>query len=453
MRSRPAGALAWVALAIALSAVVRLPAAAQRREPEPNHDESKVEPYTLPDPLVMLDGTKVATAAQWRIRRGEILRLFETAMYGRTPTTYPPVRVTETKRDAAALDGLAVRRELTVQLTEAADGPAIHLLLYIPKRRAGRVPVVLALNPNGNQGVATDPGITLSRAWLRQRPDNGAVHHRATEQSRGVDARHWPLPLILSRGYGVATFYYGDVFPDHRGGAQHSIVPHLSRSGAGGKPEDWGAIGVWAFGLSRAMDVLERDPDVDARRVVLLGHSRLGKIALWAGAQDERFAVVIAINTGEGGAALARRNFGETAEYISANNPHWFNATYRSFSSRVADMPVDQHMLIALIAPRPVYVASAVQDRWSDPRGEFLSALGASPVYRLLGTDGLGATRMPAVERPVMTTIGYHIRPGKSDVTRYDWEQFLAFADRHLRGRPRAAGDSVFDMLPHRRSP
>ena len=432
MRSRPVGALAIAALAIALLAVVRLPAAAQGRPPEPNFEESKVEPYTLPDPLVMLDGTKVTTAAQWRLRRAEILRLFEATMYGRTPTTYPPVHVTETRRDDAALDGRAVRRELTVRLTEAADGPTMHLLLYLPKQRAGRVPVVLALNPNGNQGVATDPGITLSRAWLRQRSDNGAVRHRATEQSRGVDAQHWPLPLILARGYGVATFYYGDVFPDHVGGSPHSLASHLSRE-AGAKPEDWGAIGVWAFGLSRAMDVLERDADVDARRVVLLGHSRLGKTALWAGAQDERFAVVIAINSGEGGAALARRNFGETAAYVSANYPHWFNATYRSFSGRVADMPVDQHMLLALIAPRPVYVASAVQDRWSDPHGEFLSALGASPVYRLLGTDGLGADRMPGVEQPVMTTISYHIRSGKSDVTRYDWEQFLAFADRHLR--------------------
>jgi hypothetical protein len=431
----PAGrGLTRIALAIVASAALGLPASAQSPRFEPNYDESRVAPYTLPDPLVMLDGTRVVGAAQWRARRAEILRLLETTVYGRTPATHPPIRFAETLRDEWALGGVAVRREIAVRLTDRPDGPTLHLLLYLPKRAPRPVPVFLGLNPNGNQAVHGDPRITLARGWMRQRPDNGVVGHRATERSRGVDARQWPLHLILSRGYGVATFYYGDVFPDHPDGLPFSIIPHLYRAGqTAPAPHDWNAIGAWAFGLSRALDYLERDRAVDARRVAVFGHSRLGKVALWAGAQDERFALVIAVNSGEGGAALARRNFGETLAYVSANYPHWFNARYRTYGDRVGDLPVDQHMVIALIAPRPVYVASAAQDLWSDPRGEFLSALAASPVYRLLGTDGLGVERMPGVEQPVMTTVGYHIRSGKSDVTRYDWERFLAFADRHLR--------------------
>jgi hypothetical protein len=421
------------ALSIVASVVLCLPAAAQPPAFEPNYDESKIAPYTLPDPLVMLDGTKVTSAAQWRARRAEILRLFETTMYGRTPAKLPAIRFTEALRDDAALGGLAVRREITIRLTERAEGPSLHLLLYVPKNRSRPAPVFLGLNAQGNHSVDSDPGITLSQSWMRERRDNGVVRGRATEKARGVDARHWPLPLILSRGYAVATFYYGETFPDHPDGVHFSIIPHLYRPGqTAPAPDEWNAIGAWAFGLSRAMDFLERDPDVDARRVALFGHSRLGKTALWAGAQDERFALVISIQSGGGGAALSRRKFGSTVAYINTNYPHWFSANYKTFNERVNELPIDQHMLLALIAPRPVYVASAGKDLWSDPHGEFLSALAASPVYRLLGTDGLSAERMPAMDQPVMTTVGYHVRSGKNDVTRYDWEQFLAFADRHL---------------------
>ena len=393
----------------------------------PNYDEAKVGTYTLPDPLTMNDGSKVLTAQQWRKRRAELLRLFAENVYGRTPTTKPKLRFAEKLRDPNALGGLATRREITIQLTPKSAGPTINLLLYVPNKRAGRVPAFLAMNYGGNHAVHPDPKITLATAWMRENKDNGIVNNRATEKSRGTEARRWPLEMIVQRGYAVATFYYGDLFPDHNNGRPDSIIPHLS------KDEDWNAIGAWAWGLSRALDYLEHDKDIDARRVAVMGHSRHGKAALWAGAQDERFAIVISNDSGESGAALARRNFGETVARINTAFPHWFNAKYKTYNDRVAALPIDQHEILALIAPRPLYVASAVEDQWADPRGEFLSAQAASPVYQLLGKDGLNATQMPGMHQPVMSMIGYHIRVGVHDVTKYDWEQFLNFADRHLR--------------------
>lgn len=395
----------------------------------PNYDEAKVGTYTLPDPLTMNDGTKVTNAKQWRKRRAELLQLFATNVYGHTPTVKPTLRFEEKLRDANALDGLATRREITIHLTAKADGPKLNLMLYVPNKKTGRVPAFIAMNYNGNHAVHSDPKITMTRAWIRENKENGIINNHATEKSRGIEARRWPIEMIVQRGYAVATFYYGDLFPDHKDGLANSIIPHYTKDA---KTEDWNAIGAWAWGFSRVQDYLERDKDIDAKRVAIVGHSRHGKAALWAGAQDERFAMVVSNDSGESGAALARRNFGETVARINTAFPHWFNATYKKYNDRVNELPVDQHELLALIAPRPLYVASAVEDQWADPRGEFLSAQAATPVYKLLGKEGLDATQMPGLHQPVMSTIGYHIRAGVHDITKYDWEQFLNFADRHL---------------------
>ncbi len=403
-----------------------------------NYDESKVGSYTLPDPLVMENGRKVATEREWRKRREELLWLFGEHVYGHTPMGARRARIVveETGRDPQALGGRAVRIEQTLWLAGRRDRPLMHLLVYLPAARSGPVPVFLGMNYWGNQSVHEDPSIRLSTAWMRADEEGRVIDHRATEKSRGRAASRWPLDLILEQGYGVATVYYGDLFPDHAAGRAESILPLFderekrkeARQGA-----EWGAVGAWAWGLSRALDALMQMPEVDARKVALHGHSRLGKAALWAGAQDERFALVIANESGEGGAALARRNFGETVERINTSFPHWFCGNYKRFSRQVAALPIDQHQLIALIAPRPIYIASAAEDLWADPRGEFLAGVGADPVYRLLGTDGLAVRGMPGIEEPVHSTIGYHLRAGKHDVTRYDWEQFLRFANRHLR--------------------
>lgn len=412
------------------------PAAGQNQQFVPNYDEAKVGSYTLPDPLLMNDGRKVTTAAQWRTRRQEILKLYETNVYGQTPAAAQAVRIgfVETSRDTKALGGLATRKEVTVYLAGKKDGPKMSVLFYVPNARTQPAPVFLGLNFNGNQAISSDPGIALASSWLRDSKETGAANSRATENSRGTEASRWPVETIVKHGYAVATIYNGDLFPDHKDGLKESVIPYFYRTGQiEQEAGDWNALGAWAWGLSRAADYIEKDKDLDAKRIALIGHSRLGKAALWAGAQDERFALVISNESGEGGAALARRNYGETVERINTAFPHWFNANFKKYNKDVASLPVDQHMLLALIAPRPLYVASAVEDQWADPHGEFLSAKAADPVYRLLGTDGLGAKEMPGLHQPVMTTIGHHIRAGKHDVTNYDWEQYLNFADKHFR--------------------
>ncbi len=402
-----------------------------------NYDEAKAGTYSLPDPLVTISGKRVTDAETWNnVRRPEILQLLETNMYGRSPGKPEKMTFELNGIDAHALGGKAVRKQVTASFFGNGKSLPMDILIYVPTGVKGPVPVFLGLNFGGNHTVHSDPGITLSKRWTRTDPVNGVIH--ASAKDRGSAASRWQVEKILERGYGLATIYYGDITPDHADRFQDGVHPLFYKPGQT-KPEDgeWGAVAAWAWGLSRAMDYLATDKDVDASRVAVVGHSRIGKTALWAGAHDPRFAMVIAIQSGEGGAALSKRNFGETVERINTSFPHWFAGNYKKFNGKEAALPFDSHMLIALIAPRPIYVSSAQEDVWSDPRGEFLGARNADPVYALFGKKGLGANAMPAVHQPIMNTIGYHIREGKHEVTAYDWDRYLDFADKQL--RPSAA--------------
>jgi hypothetical protein len=399
-----------------------------------NTDESKVGSLPIPDILLSADGKPIRDTAAWRAHRPALLETFSREIYGRTPSGRPAAMHWETtSTDRAALGGKATRKEITIHFTARADGPKLHLLIYQPNTGAAPYPAFLGLNYFGNQSVNADPGITLSTAWMRTSPESGIVQNRATAKTRGAHAHRWEVEKIIARGYATVSAYYGDLCPDNLSGLAESVGA-LFATGTTEKraPEAWGAIGVWAWGLSRALDVLESDREIDAKRVAVHGHSRLGKTALWAGAQDERFALVISNNSGAGGAALGKRNFGETVTMLNKNFPFWFALNFRAYNDRESALPVDQHQLLALIAPRPLYVASATEDLHADPKGEFLAAKFAEPVYALYGKKGLGVSAPPAPDHSVGDTVGYHVRTGAHNILAFDWDQYLAFADRHL---------------------
>lgn len=409
-----------------------------------NYDETKVGTYTLPDPLRANDGTPVRDAADWRTRRRpELLELFAREVYGRTPGGRPAGMNWEiTAVDRAALGGKAVRKEITIWFTAGKSGPRLDLLVYQPAGAApaGGWPAFLGLNYFGNNCVHADPAIPLTPRWVRNSPEQKTLNNRATAGTRGTHAQRWNVETVIARGYATATAYYGDLCEDRAEGLRSDVAALFGTTEVEARAGDaWGAIGIWAWGLSRALDCLSADPEIDATHVAVHGHSRLGKAALWAGAQDERFAAVISNDSGCGGAALSMRDYGETVERINTAFPYWFARQFRRYNGREKEMPVDQHELLALIAPRPLYVASAEDDRWADPRGEFLALQAAEPVYRLFGHRGLGVTAMPAVNQPARgDALAYHIRPGPHDITPVDWAHYLDFADQHLR-KKRAA--------------
>ncbi|HRE84247.1 MAG TPA: acetylxylan esterase [Opitutaceae bacterium] len=404
------------------------------------YEENQVPPYTTSDPLRCQDGSLVKDVQTWENkRRPELLEIFSREVYGRTPGgRLAGMHWEETSVDRAALGGQAVRREITLWFTENKNGPKARLLIYQPPGNAGKHapwPVFLGLNFFGNQSVANDPAITLSPAWMRPSAEFHVVENRATEKTRGVHAGRWSIETVVARGYATATLYCGDLSEDRSEGLVRDVGALFKTKAVNERaPDEWGAIGIWAWGLSRIMDYFENDPELDASRVAVHGHSRLGKAALWAGAQDPRFALVISNNSGCGGAALSKRIFGETVQRINGSFPFWFAVNFRNYNGREDKLPIDQHELIGLIAPRPVYVASAQEDRWADPKGEYLGAKLSEPVYALYGKTGLGVKEMPALHYPVHGDgLAYHLRAGKHDINTYDWTRYLDYADRVLK--------------------
>ena len=396
------------------------------------YDELKVNNYKLPDPLICLDGTKVVNSKLWLSkRRPEIINLFEQEVYGQSPSNTIPMRFEVVEEEKGALGGKAIRKQVIIHLGKDEQALAVNLLVYSPQIAKGPAPGFLTINFHGNHTVLSESGILMPTSWVRNR--NGIKDNRAREKDRGAAASRWDIDEIINRGYAFATVYYGDIDPDFHDGfnnGPHALFPPQDPGGR--KPSDWASIAGWAWGLSRCLDYLEKDSLIDGKRVAVMGHSRLGKTSLWAGATDERFAMVISNNSGCGGAAISRRRFGETVNRINTSFPHWFCDNYKKYNDNEGNCPVDQHMLIALSAPRPVYIASAEEDRWADPTGEFLSSLHAEPVYKLFGY-GFGLSTKPPANQPVHGRIGYHVRKGKHDVTAYDWEQYLDFADKYLK--------------------
>ena len=407
-----------------------------------NYVESKVGEYVLPDPLKMQDGRKVDSAKMWNEeRRPELLKLFEENVYGKATLLRTGNTAFKTRYEYLSAKpvygGKGVLHQFQIIWYQGNDEHRLDVLAFVPKTADVRkVPAFIGLNFMGNHTVDPCPDIRLpARIWARSSPP---THAPAKEEDRGLQAHRWPVELFLDRGYALVTAYYCDIEPDANGAYRHGIRKFLYKEGEKQKPNEANTIATWAWGLGEILDSVEHFQDklgIDPTKTAVNGHSRLGKTALWAGAIDPRFAVVISNDSGCGGAALARRNYGETVHRINTAFPHWFCDNFKKYNLDVHALPVDQHQLVALSAPRPVYVASATQDRWADPKGEFLSAFHADPVYKLLGTNGIGGIPEvpPEPAKSVGGIIRYHCRIGEHNIIEFDWKNYCDFADKYLK--------------------
>ena len=373
-----------------------------------NYDEAKVAPYTLPEVLQTRDGKFVRSKSVWeKKRRPEIVKLFEDHVYGQVPVDFDSIHFEVSREVADAMEGKAKLKEVTIGVWRQSKAVDIHLTLFIPNNRENPAPAFLLINNRGKEN--TDP-------------------------TRAVKSEFWPAEMVVEAGYAIAAIHVSDAAPDDKekyGEGVLQLYPEQMVAANGMK-----AIGAWGWAASRVMDYFENDNDIDAQKVIIVGHSRGGKAALWAGAQDQRFAIVVSNNSGNTGAALSRRNFGETVKVINEAFPHWFSDNYKKYNDNESALPVDQHMLLALMAPRPLYVTSASEDLWADPKGSYLSLVYAKPVYDLYRKSSALSPEPPPINTPVInSTLAYHNREGIHNLTAYDWQNFILFADDHFFGK------------------
>jgi len=398
--------------------------------PKSNFDERFVGSYTLPDLLTTNDGRPVPDARTWfDVRRPEIDRLLTEQEYGKAPGKPPDMKFDVFEKGVPAFDGTAIRKQITIRLSKGEAGPKIELVLYTPAAAKKPVPVLLVLSFTTNANTIEDPGIKPGTVWGPNHQRVSLPPLQASQRGNGI-----PVQRLLREGYGVATFYYGDAEPDSSAGFPDGIRAQYAKDRGGALADDeWGTIATWAWEMSRAQDYLETDPQADAKHTAIFGVSRLGKTVLWAGAHDPRFALVIASCSGEGGASLSHRNYGETVGDMNRAFAYQFAKNYQKYGADVSKMPIDAHMLVALVAPRPLLLQTGSLDLWSDPKGEFLAEIAADPVYRLLGSKGIESNTWPAPGLPYVSNLGYFMHDGGHGTLPDDWQVFINFLNINLR--------------------
>lgn len=402
-----------------------------------NYTEAKTGTYTLPDPLVLSNGQRVTDEKTWfEQRRPEILKLIEENQFGRAPGRPANMSFDVFDQGTPTHDGKALRKQVTIYFTEDRTKDFLDLLIYLPANAGARVPVLLQLGwgPNNLAVAASDPGVKVGRQWNNQQKTR--VPGIPTPGPARGPGRNLNVMQFIERGYGFAVFNYTDVDPDALNALEHGVRRLYLKSGATEpEPEEWGSIAAWGWGISRVIDYLETDSQVDPKRIAITGASRLGKTVLWAGAREPRVACVIASVSGEGGAALSRRNYGETVAHLVAPTryPYQFARNYQKWAGRMNEAPFDAHLIIALIAPRPLLLQTGNTDKWSDPYGEFLAAKAATPVYALLGQKGIEEYSLPSPGKPLMNRLGYLMHDGGHGIVPADWPVFLDFLDKHLK--------------------
>ena len=392
-----------------------------------NYTEAKVGSYSLPDPLKCLDGQIVKDPQTWfNKRRKEIVNLFEQNQFGVIPEDKIEINYDVLEKEGSAFDNTALRSQVTLDLSGNQKEKKIDLLYYIPANATKPVPVLLYISFQANSQLIDDPQIEEGFVWNREK--------QRVPAGRKSFFGKFDVRNILESGFGFATVYYGDIEPDFADGYKYG-VRSLFKDSSKDKSDSWGSIAVWSWGLSRILDYFKRDNKVNANCVIIMGASRLGKTVLWAGALDERFAAVIPVCSGESGASLSRRNYGETIAHIAAPTRYyyWFAPKYQDYGKDVNSLPVDGHMLISLIAPRPLLLITGDTDKWSDPYGEYLAAKAAEPVYELLGKQGLETKKMPSPGKPVLNDIGFYMHDGGHGLIKEDWNVILDFLKKHFK--------------------
>jgi hypothetical protein len=406
-----------------------------------NYTEAKTGTYTLPDPLKLANGTPVTDAKTWfEQRRPEIFRIVEENEYGRVPPRPTAMTFDVFDQGTPAFDGKALRKQVTIYFTASKTEHYVDVLLYLPAKATGPAPVLLNFGWTANNlAVSSDPGVKVGRRWDNQQKTRvPAVPAADGAAKKGGPGRNLGATIlqVIERGYGFAIFNYNDIDPDALNATAHGIrAAYLKPGATEPAPDEWGSIAAWAWGASRVLDWFETDPSIDAKRVAVTGASRLGKTTLWTVARDERFACAIPSVSGEGGAALSRRDYGETVAHLveKTRYPYQFAINYQKWAGKMNEAPWDAHLIIALVAPRPILLQTGSTDKWSDPYGEFLAAKAATPVFKLLGKKGIEQYSQPALGKPLLNTLGYLMHDGPHGVLPADWPIFLDFLDAHLK--------------------